>query len=527
MGNIVEKTTIKYSLSECLYIISLSLILILKGFGGYDGQLAFKVIMPVALSLILIKYIIEEHSVKEVVLSGLLVTFFCGIFFVTKNKGYIIGIALFLGMKDIAMKNLFRCGAIFASLSMVISYILSCLGIRMGDVRLHYKLGGEILRYSFGNSHPNNMHMTFVIMCILLLYSLKDDKNKLKRWNVILMVISGWLGLYTLSYTGLLLSILIFVGVLYHCFAPRNIHVVEKIVAYLVLCGCLVFSSIFPVVLTHSPNLFEKVNRIFHTRLSLLLTYYDAYDVLLIPQRINDYTLVVYQQDNSFAELLLEGGLVVFILFIIGVTLVIHSLIKRNDRLAIVFIVVQLIGGLTDPYLFNSSSRNLIILWMGQYYFEWFKVDKAGLIINLSIFDKVRNKRLVIPSVVCNVTQIRRYVIKVIILSVMVASLLTAIISINKKWPVAYGVEQKKFEALFFDDEQNIKMAEYAEIAEDDSILIYNVSEPQTKVVYFNTPRMLVIEKVRYYMLLFINISILLVVVMFLAGNRYITNAKR
>lgn len=503
-----------FTIKELLFMIAFSIIFILKGFGVYDGLVAFKIFMPLVLSFIILKYILESHSVKEIICSGCLVVLFSILFFITNNKGYIISVMIFLGMKDISVKKLFCFGAIASIISLMVNYILFRFEINVGDVRIHHKLGGEILRYSLGNSHPNSMHMTYVIMTILVLYSLKDSKRKLGIWNAILMCISILLCAFTLSYTGMILSVLIFGGVcyLYITYGMNNIKA-EKMVPFVILAVCIIFSTIVPYLLIKDSVIFEKINRIFHTRISLLLSYFEAYSVSLFPQRINDYSKIWYQLDNSYAELLLETGIIVFCIFIIALIFTINSLNKNNERFAILFIVIQLIGGITDPYLFNSSARNLIIIWMGQCYFEWLYQSDSKNHIEISCLRKIGNISVGVPVAYNRISMNKPLIYKIAFISLIAALVTTICIVSFRTYPQGYGVGYYKFEGGFFESDENIHISTYSDVMDDKSIVIYNVSNPNDRVVYFDTKRMQTIEKCRDAVLTFINTYVIILLV--------------
>lgn len=503
-----------YTIKELLFMIAFSIIFLLKGFGVYDGLVAFKIFMPLVLFFIILKYIFESHSVKEMICSCCLFLLFSIIFLVTNNKGYIIGITIFLGMKNISVKKLFGFGSIFAIFSVIVNYILFRFGINIGDVRIHHKFGGEILRYSFGNSHPNSMHMTFVIMTILILYSLKDNRRKLGKWNAILMCISILLCAFTLSYTGVILSALIFGGVsyLYLTYEMKMLKI-EKILPFLIILVCITFSTVIPYVLIKDELIFEIVNRAFHTRLSLLIAYFEVYDVSLFPQIINDYSKIWYQLDNSFAELLLESGIIVFCIFIIALLFTINSLNKKNERFAILFIVIQLIGGITDPYLFNSSARNLIIIWMGQCYFEWHYQSDIKKYFEIPFLKNIGDINIDVPVIHNRISLNRPLIYKMAFISLFVALITTVCIVQLRKYPQAYGVMDNKFERAYFENEEIIQTALYSDVMNDKSIVIYNVSNLNDRVVYFDTKRMQTIERCRDVVLIFINAYVIILLV--------------
>ena len=178
------------------------------------------------------------------------------------------------------------------------NFFLTKAGIHAEHVVLHNKLGGEIFRYSFGHPHPNVLHMTYFIFCCLFLYRYKNDIDKLLHWNHVLLIGNFLLFIYTVSYTGVLVGLIYYLGIL--IFGKyKDINKMDWIIGYGCLTGSIFCSVIIPILLNLEDDRFQMLNRVFNTRLRLLNLYFDSYSTTIWGQGIDDYSRVSYQLDNS------------------------------------------------------------------------------------------------------------------------------------------------------------------------------------------------------------------------------------
>ena len=190
--------------------------------------------------------------------------------------------------------------------------------------------------------------------------------------------------------------------------------------------------------------------------------------------------------------------------------LTINCLSKNNNRLAIIIITVQIVGGMSDPYLFNSSARNLIILWMGKCYFNYLTTCSSNNIFSLKTLNEIGNKKLLLPAFTRrnSFTKKPKYIVTIIAL--LISGIITAIIATNKTYPEAYGVAYSKYEGEYFDNVEGIHFASYCDVADDNNILIYNVTNFNDDIVYINTERINTIEKLRDVILIYTMIVLII-----------------
>ena len=89
--------------------------------------------------------------------------------------------------------------------------------------------------------------------------------------------------------------------------------------------------------------------------------------------------------DSSYVGLLVNNGWIIFIIVIAAYYFTIRNYVETNRSKELAIILTFLITGISEPFLFNTSFKNLSLLFIGEALFQWTcnkKGSKFGL--NLS-----------------------------------------------------------------------------------------------------------------------------------------------
>ena len=92
-------------------------------------------------------------------------------------------------------------------------------------------------------------------------------------------------------------------------------------------------------------------------------------------------TSAVKTMDCSYVYGLIAYGVLFFGAMIVGYTGLIHKYVKEQKNLELLMIFALLAAGLTEPFLFNTSFKNISFLFMGAYLFEKGKAETDRLMI--------------------------------------------------------------------------------------------------------------------------------------------------
>lgn len=354
----------KINLSEILYICFFSIMLIAKGIGLYDGQTLYKITLVVAFLLAGVKMCITHYTKLEwlvIVLVGLLSV--C-VYFVSKEKGILICVLTVIALKNVSVKRLFNIGAWVWGITMVgtVSYFLMFLN--QSGYKVHDKLGlGHIFRWSLGYSHPNILHVSYLVLAVFIIYNLGEKYD----WKKLFLLMAGniYIFLYSVSYTGFLIVAIYLVGSLYIVWR-KKISKLEYTLVELVFPGCLAISFLAPLCLDYSSRLFYIINTIFNNRLYLAYFYLVPENVKLLGNNLAKLTTSMLTLDNSYLFSFIFYGVIVFACIVIVNLVVIHRYIKEKRNKELMIFVCFLITGITEPLLFNTSFKNLTLLFIGD-----------------------------------------------------------------------------------------------------------------------------------------------------------------
>ena len=372
----------KVSIGEILYFIFWILMLMAKGLGFYEGMTSYNVCLLIAFSCVMIKILNERHNVCELfVIMGLLALGVI-VYISSREKAPLIYILMILGIKNISVKRVFKIGLIVWSVCFGLRALLEITGISLGLVLVHEKLGmGPIIRWSFGYPHPNVLQISYAVLAAFILYlSSKKGKEQIK---LLLFLLLGnlYVFLYSVSYTGVILTALCLI-IFYYFDNKKKFGRFEKIVIQCVLPFCFIFSIAGPI-LTGEGMLFEKldplINKVLNVRFVASRIYLN-FGIGLFGKSPSQLD-TGYALDSSYVTLLMRDGLVVFILVFIGYWKMIKYYINSGKRKELAIILSFLIAGISEPFLFNTSFKNLSFLFMGNYLYEM--IDKLSLRLNI------------------------------------------------------------------------------------------------------------------------------------------------
>ncbi|MFI3213615.1 MAG: hypothetical protein R3Y24_09770 [Eubacteriales bacterium] len=371
-----QSQEMKITLYEILFFAFWSIMLFVKGMGWYDGETVFKIALVVGSLCIFTKIAIEKYTIYELIgivaLLGL-----GGLNYVNSGeKGMLIFIIMMIGMKGISVARTFRVGCVVWGISFFMLIILSQLGMMESTTLIHYKFGQYIVRYSFGYTHPNVLHMSYLTMAMFIAYVV-NQKYIVK--TVALLMIGNLIAfMYSLSYTGFAVCTIYLFLCLY--FEKRkDMNLLEKIVILSIVPLCALFSLLGPVILSSEGTLFRLFDKILNTRFTLSRYFLTTFPVTLFGQRIvaEDASRTM---DCSYTFAFVTYGLVMFLGIVVVYIALLKSFIEQKKVKELSITIALLIAGVSEPLLFNTSFKNISFVFVGAYLFTKCKEqsDKKG-----------------------------------------------------------------------------------------------------------------------------------------------------
>ena len=353
-------------ISEIFYYLFWVIMIYAKGTGLYEGLREYNICLVLALCCLTVKLLLTRYRIADllwVVPAGVLSIW---IYLHSHDQSALLLAALAIGIKDVKLSRVLKIGLVMWSACFVFSVFRTFSGGYTGPVLVHEKFGlGPIIRWSLGFTHPNVLHITYVVIAALILYcwNLKPGR---KQWKIslILMVGNCYVFLYSISSTGFLLMTLLLFFSLYLA-NRKKISLVEKLLLQCVLPFCLFFSLVLPVVVQEEGWFFTLVNKALNNRYLATRIYLTEMGISLFGEDIPN--LFGFAVDCSYTEALLSYGLIAFVGIMAGYMLTIHDKIRNGRWQELAILLALLVAGVSEPFLFNASFKNIIILFVGEY----------------------------------------------------------------------------------------------------------------------------------------------------------------
>lgn len=435
-----EKSKIEIRISELLYLCFFALMLVIKGIGLYDGQAAYKVLLLVSLGLLFFKMCITNHNIREwgiiifVSILMLLVYLNC------KEKGILICTLTILGMKGVSVERVFKVGLWTWGITMWSNIIFHLLNIETSGYKVHEKLGlGHVFRWDLGFSHPNVLHVSYLVFCGFLIYNLKEKYQW--KWCLGLMAGNLLIFLYSISYTGIIV-VTFYLALSWYINIRKEMSRLEYSLLGLIFPVAVVISLLSPILLPD--KIFNILNKIFSNRLVLAEYYLIPENIKLFGNNLEDITTHILTMDNAYVFSLVIYGIAIFALIIFSHMLLICSCIKQKRKRELALILCIAIAGITEPFLFNTSFKNISLIFLGAMLFsekqenigcntKWALIPRKDmtLVFDLTKWELLKRKTI-------DVLKVNKK--RIIYTSTMLGFVIALLVAVCKKMPEAYIV---------------------------------------------------------------------------------------
>ncbi len=386
--------------SELFYYIYFLILFGARAVGFYDGQTIYNLLLLAGAAMFGIKLISTKHTLAECLaiicfLGAGSLTYIC-----SGEKGLLIYFTMMLGMKGINEKKVMRLGLYILGISYPVLYVLSMTDIITELNHMNKRSGfGFILRHSLGYPYPNTTHTTLLILIILFFY-LYEAKSlgSLIRASLIAMLLNCFIYIYTVSLTGLI-SISIYLVVNLYLQVRKERSLLENTLIRILFPVTVIFSIAGPLLATG--DAFEFMNKLLHKRYEYALYFLTNEKLTPFGSYFGETPTSWYMLDNSFLYLFLQLGIVPFILVCSIYLLWIKYIVKENKRPELAIMITFCFIGMSDPFLFNLSYKNLTFIFLGSWLYKAISknADRFPAILNKEIqLIPAGSKKLALPE---------------------------------------------------------------------------------------------------------------------------------
>lgn len=381
------------ALPELAYLIYFTILFGAKAIGLYEGRLDYNILLVLGLSMFLVKVAVTEHSILEYVIMAVLLGISLLVYYNTGEKGLLLYFTMMLGMKAVSLRKVMKCAAIVLGSAFFILVLLTSFGFMQDIVYVHNRrFFGEVIRHSLGYPYPNTLFTTYIVLMVLVMYLLGEQKiQDLVKVSALFLIGSVFMYLYSCSNTGLIVSVF-FLLLNFYFQCKKRFLLIDKIAAIMTYPLCLVISIICPLIL--KGKAFRVLDKILHNRVNYSHYYLTNEPVTLFGVRFATPPNDNYMIDSSFLYSFLQIGVIPFIIVTVLMMGMIVYYVKNEKKMETTIIMSFCLLGLSDPFFFNLSYKNLLFLFIGDLFFKWlekYQQDKEDLwAIKFNILDVVR-----------------------------------------------------------------------------------------------------------------------------------------
>ncbi len=364
-----EKYGKKITIQEACYYGFFILLSLAKGLGFYEGQKLFLLLVAPALVLGFLKILLTPYTKRQAALQIILWALVAVVYYESREIAIFFVAFTVLGLKDISVKKVFYIALWVWAVCAVALSAVSFFFLEHTVYRVHAKMGlGHIFRWSLGFTHPNILHITYLLLCALVILNW-EEKYGFKEY-FLLLAGNFLVFLYSISYTGFGITLVLLTAALYVKFRPR-FCILEKALANLVLPVCLILSFVLPFYLYDHPicGYVQKLNFMLNTRIWLAEQFLRSEYRSLFGADISRIVKSSMTLDNSYVWCYINYGLIPTGIILLGYfILLFYDTYKQRTR-ELVILVCFLGAGWTEPLLFNTSFKNITLLFLGAFLF--------------------------------------------------------------------------------------------------------------------------------------------------------------
>ena len=373
-----QKNAGTLTVAELTYLIYFAIMFGARAAGLYEGMLLYNLTLVAGMLVFAVKVAMTRHTVLEYLLMGGLLLLSLIVYKNTGEKGLLLYFTMFLGMKGLSVRRIFKWATMILGTCFPVLVFLSVTGGIQDIYYIHQRAGfGEVMRRSLGYPYPNTLFTTYIVLMVLVMYMLGRQKPKNLLITSFLMLIGiVYLYIYSCSNTGLIVSVFYLCVNIYLQLRPR-LTAVEKTGLFLIYPACLLISIVGP--LAAKGTLFTLLDKILHNRVAYSYYYLTTEPVTLFGTRFKEPPNTNYLIDSSFLYSFLQIGVVAFVILTGLFIYMIYSNIKEERKPELAIIAAFCLLGLSDPFFFNLSYKNLMFLFVGEVYYRRLAEGKGKL----------------------------------------------------------------------------------------------------------------------------------------------------
>lgn len=371
----------KIRLSELLYYLFFVILFMTRTLGLVEGNAFYSIVLVIALFCFAMSYIMISESVSIHIIDAILLGVSVVSYTLSGEKGMILFFAMMIGARYVSIDRLFKIVLVLVGVGYATMLFLGIFGFIQDAERIILSSPlGDITRRSISNLQVNVVMTPYLVFMMMAEYIVRNaDRIVFFKVTVLLLLGLVYIFSYCFAKTALIVGMLFLL--LCCCYRLRcSFTKRSRLITYAFYLSCSIIGIAAPALFdisslgsysdlsTRYPRFLSWYHRLYIGKYYLLNN-----EVSIMGQRLYDPTpdAIVYPLiHQSQLYMLLQYGVVVFILVNALHLIAIEYYLKKNDGIALAILLSYAFIGISEPLLFNLSFKNISFVFIGVAYTE-------------------------------------------------------------------------------------------------------------------------------------------------------------
>lgn len=354
------KRNFKLSVQEFIFLFYIIMMTIGKGIGLTASDKLLQIISYLAFVMLGVKIIITKYKFSEIIKCILLILLGVAIYINSGRAGLFLSILTIIAIKGVSYEKILYCVFYTRIVSFILVISLELLGLVEKKEFFIWRGEGYILRYSLGFEHPNLLHNALFIIVILFIYLYYNKINIIHY--ILILIINTFIYSYSLSRTGYYCIVIsVIITIVFKLFKEKVSYNIFKMIFWM----CLIF-TFFTMLYYNKIPLINELDKLLTGRIMSANIFMNQFKIGIFGNKLSGAR---YMLDNSYLSILYSYGLVAFSIFVFGYLKILNKFIKYKLEKELVFIILFIIGGLTEAFLSNIIM-NISLIYFGEIIFK-------------------------------------------------------------------------------------------------------------------------------------------------------------
>lgn len=333
--------------------------MLMKAFTYDHGDPIYKCFFYVAVLFLGIKAVTTRYTLREFVWIAVMLAVGLMLSVITRQNMWLLTIMTVAGMKNCRFDVLIKIAVIIRTGVLVLLVAGSAAGI--------YNIGAKVTVnsdyvekkvYGFAMGEPNTAFLTAFLTIVLLLYYFYEKLNL--WWFLGSAAVMLFFYRFTFCRTGIIAFFFCWLLIFFEkCFKSKKI---KGVLALSVPVGAA-FSVLTMVCYNGNSSVMHLINHLVSGRIYIMNTYYKDQGLSLFP-RTQEIFYTSYHGliDNSYTFVLLYGGVLIALLFLVIICKTLFVLAKKGCYKELVMIGTMALYGVLEQFVLNGFMNVFLLL---------------------------------------------------------------------------------------------------------------------------------------------------------------------